>query len=255
MVDWIFKIVCWLSSVYFFYAFSNIAGFPPKDQLTNTTWFYLVFSIFFFLLPFSKHIKLAKIIDFERDIKKIQDDMKEFKEEIRNNLSIISASINTISNLSNIVNVHVTNPEEKKAAEEGVSEVASESISAEAEKIMEELVLDDEDIIMPLARTRISIEQLLRKILGKRRIIDSISEKDVRFYSIRTLFKEFLRLYPKFKNLEHSLNYVLKVCNAAIHGQRIAEEEAKEALLLGAKIIAILKEIAELSQDNPNGVQ
>jgi len=37
------------------------------------------------------------------------------------------------------------------------------------------------------------------------------------------------------------------MCNVAIHGQNIPEEEAKEALDLAAEIIAVLRDVAGLN--------
>ncbi len=45
---------------------------------------------------------------------------------------------------------------------------------------------------------------------------------------------------PEYKYLQTSLRYVNQVCSAAIHAQQVSEEQAREVLALGAKIIATL---------------
>ncbi len=244
--DKIFKVVCWGLAGYFLYAFHSVAGFPPTIEVKASTWLYLFIGLFLFLVPYATKIRLGNILYFEREIKNVKKEVQDFKGEVRQSLSVISTSVNTISN-SNIVNVTVGSPEERAAAEKELDAVSDEDTAIEAVVIKQKLVLDDEDTTMPLARTRIQIEQLLRKILGKSISVTNISqrERDIKFMSSRRLFKEFSEDYPAYKNLEKSLDYVLKVCNAAIHGQRVSDGEAEEALDLGARIIAILSDIEQ----------
>jgi len=105
-------------------------------------------------------------------------------------------------------------------------------------------LLDEEETIMPLARTRILIEQLLRKILGKRLNVDDLNRKELRFLSARSLFYKFLELYPEKRELAEPFEYVIRVCNAAIHGQRVPPSDADIALDIGADIIAYLSDLA-----------
>jgi len=61
---WIFenimKIASLILATYFFYVFHSIVGFPPAQELNSSSITYLVISIFFFLLPFAKKLKIGK---------------------------------------------------------------------------------------------------------------------------------------------------------------------------------------------------
>jgi hypothetical protein len=60
----------------------------------------------------------------------------------------------------------------------------------------------------------------------------------------RQLFDLFLREHPDMSYLRRSFDYVTQICNAAIHAQHVPEEQAEEALALGAQIIAVLNDIS-----------
>jgi hypothetical protein len=95
------------------------------------------------------------------------------------------------------------------------------------------------------------MEQILRKILDKRvDLLESGSKKDTKYFSIRSLFRAFIKEYPEKKPLEEPFNFVIRICNAAIHGQRIPEAEAREALNLAAEIIAVLEDIPASNEKN-----
>jgi hypothetical protein len=243
--DWVLPTVCWILSAYFFVIFHVSSGFPPTDLSKKSSLSLLLLSLFLFLLPFAKRIKLGKIFEFEREINEIKNNVNDFKNETRQNISLITSSINTISNLSNTVYVNIPGREELEDAKEKVKEVPTTSTDNEIKEIKEQLALEDEDTILALARTRILIEQTLRKILGKRLVSTGLENRDLTFLSARSLFQQFVKENKAHGPLRKPLDYVLKVCNAAIHGQRVSPSEAEEALDMGAKIIAILNDVTE----------
>ncbi|MFQ5481070.1 MAG: hypothetical protein ACE5DW_07305, partial [Thermodesulfobacteriota bacterium] len=53
----------------------------------------------------------------------------------------------------------------------------------------------------------------------------------------RSLFIEFIEKYPEYTKMFGSYDYILKVSNAAIHGQKIDIEHAQEALQMGFLIL------------------
>ncbi len=53
----------------------------------------------------------------------------------------------------------------------------------------------------------------------------------------------FLKDFVDYQYLEGSFDYVLKICNAAIHGQQVPAGQAQEELELGARLISTLKEL------------
>jgi hypothetical protein len=104
---------------------------------------------------------------------------------------------------------------------------------------------------MALARTRIQLERLLRQILGKKTQYDNKSFDDVKFISAGRLYRMFLKEYPEFRYLEPSFEYVLRICNAAIHGQQVPSGQAQEALEIGAKLISTINDLVGGNNDLP----
>jgi hypothetical protein len=62
-----------------------------------------------------------------------------------------------------------------------------------------------------------------------------------KYLSIRSLFREFTELYPQYIGMHSSFDYVLKICNAAVHGQKISQDYAHEAMQMGFKMLDELK--------------
>ncbi len=56
------------------------------------------------------------------------------------------------------------------------------------------------------------------------------------------MFDQLVAADQTYGYLREPMSYVLTVCNAAIHAQYITDGQASEALQLGAKIIAALKQ-------------
>ena len=243
--------VSWFISLYFFIAFHTNAGFPPKNPISSSSWVLLGVSGHFFVLPFVSRLRIGNAIEFERKVREVENQVKEFKEETRNSLALLSNAVTTISNVSNSVTVSLPGVAELTAAKEGVQAVEHrEGISSDARRIKEELLLlDDESTILPLARVRIRIEQLLRQILQKRLKTSNLQDKGIKFLTARRLFQRFLEEYPQYKSLAPAFDYVIRVCNAAVHGQKVPFDEAEEALNMGAEIIALLSRIAERSNN------
>jgi hypothetical protein len=189
-------------------------------------------------------VKFGKVLELERSVRDTKEEVKDFKSEVRNSLSVISTNINTIGNLSNQVTVNIPGLGDLEEARRKLDEESREETKEEAEKIHDELVLDGEDNIMALARTRIRIEYLLRQIMGKR-LETEVNGKQIKFMGLVQLFRLFYKEYPHFKNLYNPFRYVNEVCNAAIHAQKISEGQAEEAIELGARIIAVLNDVEQ----------
>lgn len=244
--DWVFCLISWCLAVYLFFIFHLNNGFPPKTPISSSDWAILGVSIILFLLPFSTRVQIGNAIEFERKINDVIESVTEFKNETRNTLSLIAATVTTISNISSTVNVSLPGLADLLAAREGIEEISTGKTHDDAQEVRQGLILDDESIIMPLARTRIQIEQLLRKILQKSLKVSNAGGKDIKFLSARSLFRQFLESFPDYKSLYKPFDYVIRVCNAAIHGQKVPKDEADEALNLGAEIIAVLSDFANL---------
>jgi hypothetical protein len=77
-------------------------------------------------------------------------------------------------------------------------------------------------------------------------------KENIRMAGLVQLFDIFVGQNPQYKYLRTSLRYVNQVCSAAIHAQQVSEDQAREVLALGSKIIATLDDFAG---GQPVGVQ
>lgn len=236
-------------SLYFFIVFHLNVGFPPSQKISSEALLYLSFSIFFFLIPLAKKISIGKFIEYEAKINEIKTDVKEFKEETR---EIIRVYNNIISTVSNTVKQSVTvNLPERDEVEQARDELDS-TIEQKAEPAVIEgeidyyLQAEGNDLNYALAKLRMDIERELRRILGKRLESEQPLNMRGKFLSARSLFREFSKKQPKYNNMYGSFDYMLKICNAAIHGQEIPHGHAHDALYMGIRMLDELKNIKEL---------
>ncbi len=240
----IMGIVSWALAAYFFYAFHLHVCFPPTKEINQTGFVYLIVFILFLLLPFAKRVKLGSVLEWEAKIKELKQEVKDTREESRQLFNVLNTTINTISNtLTNNVNVYMPGYQERERAREDIQFYDNRVNRNAVDDLINEFWRGDDDLIMPLARVRIEIERHLREILGKRTISEDLRGKGRKFYSAGSLFRIFLKEYPDYKHLGSSFDYVLRLCNAAIHGQVLDDDQALEALEMGAKIISVLRGI------------
>jgi hypothetical protein len=243
MPNWGLPALSWLISLYFLSGISTHLGFPPTIKITTGHLVYISLWLFFLFLPFFKRIKIGKILELEREVEKTKNDIKEFKEEVRTNLSLISTNVNTIGNMSNQITVNYPAIADIEKLKQQLDKNTIYKSMDEVNDIKDELVLDGDDTIMALARTRIKIESLLRKILSKRIITSSFNDKPIKYMSLQKLFSLFLDRNEDYIHLQEPFSYVVQVCNAAVHAQRVPQSQADEALEIGSRIIAILSKI------------
>lgn len=238
----LFYILCWIiAAVVLINSVNRIDLDKPKE--INLIFPVLILTgIIFLLLPFFKKVKFGKYFELERDVKEAKKELAEFKNEIRQYLSIITTNINTIGNLTNQVTINFPGIDDLKEEILTLKQQLSPDKEEDAEEVKQELILEDEDNIIALVRIRVQIEYLLRKILNKRVSIESL-DKEIKYMGLNRLISEFFKYYPKYKYLSKSFDYVRRLGNAAAHAQRISEGQAKEALELGAHLIAVLKDI------------
>lgn len=244
----VFPFLCRLiASILLLLAFYGV-GFPPKESIGTTSGTLFVLSLFLFLLPMAKKISLGKILTFEKEIKKVNDSVTDFKAETRESLNVYSNMINTISNtMSQTVNVHLPGKAEIAEAKDELkstlnNEMATDSVE---DVITSYIIQSSNDINFALAKLRMELEKSLRDILGKRTTTKDPNSIRGNFLSARSLFKQFTDLYPNYVGMHGSFDYILKVCNAAIHGQKIDESYGYEALEMG---ITMLKEFENIDK-------
>jgi flagellar basal body-associated protein FliL len=242
----IMRLISLAIAAYFFYAFHSIVGFPPKQELNASSTTYLIISIFFFLLPLAKKLKIGKLLEYEAKVNEIKQEVKEFKDDTRQILSMQNTLINTVSNtISQSINITLPGQGEIQEAREDLDDTIKDPIPQDKleDEIDDFLALEGSDINFALAKLRIDIEKELRRILIKRLDTDDPTKMTGRFLSARSLFREFIKLFPKYSGMHGSFDYILKICNAAIHGQNISSSHAQEALQMGFKMLDELKKV------------
>lgn len=242
----VFPFICRFIAVSFLLLVISDVGFPPKSSIGSSSVVLLVFSLFFFLLPLAKKISLGKLLTFEREMEKVKGEVTEFKAETREFLNVYSNMITAISNtVSQTVNVNLPGrAEAQEAKEELESTLREESDQGSlSDDVTSYLGQAGNDINFALARLRMDLERKLRDILGKRTTVSNPQAVKSGFLSARQLFKEFLEVYPKYMGMRSSFDYILKVCNAAIHGQQVLDGHGMEALYMGVTMLQELDRV------------
>ena len=243
-----------LIGIYFLLAFHLQVGFPPTGPLTSTAATYLGLFAFFVVLPFAQRLKVGKIIEFERKVEQVREDVKEVRTETRELISTVSTVASTISATVNNQNVIVLQlSEELRAAKKDLSESLPDSPepTQQEEDIRQYVEAGDSDVNYALARLRMDLEREIREILDEPPIPsgDPLSRRGrATFLTARLLFRQLGSKIPRYAEMQSSFDYLINVCNAAIHGHRIPEYMAHEAIGMGLRILRELKKETKLSQ-------
>jgi hypothetical protein len=242
----VFPILCYLLSAYFFFSFCLAIGIPPSKPLDATNGTFLALSLFFFMLPEAKKLKLGQLFEYEARVKGIKEDVNQFKDETRATLAVYTGLVSAISNtVSQTINVNLPGREEASRAKEDLDttldgKAEPDSLEAEIENFV---ASGGNDLNYALAKLRMQLEKELRRILGKHTKTQFPIDENTKFMSTRSLFSQFTREFPKYQQMYSSFDFILKVCNAAIHGQSITEGYAHEALYMGLRMLDELKNI------------
>ena len=118
MKEIILHIISWLLAGYFLASGVYLTSWPPSDEFSSAIVSYLVFGIFFLLIPNAAKLSLDKLLSYEKHIDKIQKDVKDFKTETRDTLNTYNSLISAISNTVNqSVTVNLPGHKEKVEAQ------------------------------------------------------------------------------------------------------------------------------------------
>jgi hypothetical protein len=241
----VFPIVCYLLAAYFGYGFAAIVGIPPSKVLDSTSATYLALAVFLVLAPEAKKLKLGQLIEFESKVAEVRKDVKEFKDETRAAISTYATLVSAISNtMSQTINVNLPGREAASEARAELETALTKRTSdSNLQDQVESFVADaGGDWNYALAKLRMLLERELRRIVaGRPEPVSAISDTSTRFLSTRSLFNHFVRVMPGYERIAKSFDYVLRVCNAAIHGQIVSEGQAKEALWMGLEMLTELR--------------
>ena len=243
----VFPVICYLIAAFFVWAFLLRVGLPPARDLDSTGGAYLALALFMFLLPEAKRLKLGQLFEYEARVKEIKEDVKQFKEETRATLAAYTSLVSAISNtVSQNITVNLpTRAEASQAREDLDATLKTKRARTELEEQIDKfLEAESNDLSYALAMMRMQLERELRRILGKR--VDMVSQEpqEAKFLSARSLFTQFMRRHPEYEAMASSFDYVLRVCNAAIHGQYVPQGTAHEALSMGFSMLTEFKELS-----------
>lgn len=242
----VFPTLCYLLAAYFLYAFCVLIGVPPSKPLDGTSGSYLALALFLFMLPEAKKLKFGQLFEYEARVKEIKEEVKHFKDETRSTLAAYTTLVSAISNtVSQTINVNLPGRNEATQAKEDLdTTLKTKAGKSEIEEEIEQfLASEGNDLNYALAKLRMQLERELRRILDKHPKVSLTPSESTKFLSARSLFLQFVRQFPSYEGIEGSFDYVLKICNAAIHGQYIPESYAHEALSMGFRMLAELKSI------------
>jgi hypothetical protein len=242
----VFPTICYLLAAYFLYAFCSVVGVPPSKPLDASSGSYLALALFMFMLPEAKRLKLGQLFEYEAKVREIKQEVREFKDETRSTLSAYVSMVSAITNTMNqTINVHLPGRDAVDQAKQELNQVVNVPGEGPAFETQLDAFLAEAggDYHYALAKLRMLLERELRRILGKRMTAPAPTDATPRFLSTRSLFNEFTKALPGYERIRGSFDYVLKVCNAAIHGQSVPEGHAQEALGMGVQMLSELKSI------------
>lgn len=98
------RIVSWSVSVatFFAYAINQKSLVKPPSGILDGTFLWI--SLVFLLLPFVRSLKIAKIIELEREVEKTKETVREVREDVRQSLSVLTASLSATASARATVN-------------------------------------------------------------------------------------------------------------------------------------------------------
>ena len=238
-----------LISGYFFWAFHLHVEFPPTVSLTYTSSTYLGLFTFFVVLPFAQRLKIGKLIEFEKKVEKVEEDVQEVRSETEELTSSVGVVARTISPS---LRRHLTTTEEVSG------DFTPSQSTDQNQKIREYLEADHSNVIYALGRLRMDLERELRRILGEPAVvIDAPLRKRGRaaVLTARLLFRQLESRNARYGGMQRSFDYVIEHCNGAVHGQQITEDIAHEVIDMGLRILEELKKETGNSIDSVIGGQ
>lgn len=241
-MNWPLAILSWIVAAYFGIGFLSKAGIPPKSDLLIGDALFVGLFLFFSFLPFFNKIKIGSWLELEREIKEarkeaaaVKEEVREFKNEVRNTMNVVSSN-----SIRQSINVHLPGSQALKEQGKEVDKNLGADAKQKAGEVETELQAE-QDVNYALAKVRIDIERLLR-IITRAVFKMPDTNRSTKFLTIPKMFEQLVKDDQSYEYLGEPIKYVLSVCNAAIHAQYVTDGQASEALQLGAKVIAALKQ-------------
>ena len=198
---------------------------------------YLALFVFFLVLPIARRFKFSNFIEFESKVEQVRAEVKEVRTETRELVSTVSNVASAISaSMRQTVVVNVPNAIEAKVAQADMEKAQTSSPKTRRRPDVQDfLQAYDSDIHYGLARLRMDLEREIRTAVEDL----STGEWRERHWneSIRSMFRRLVSSDNRYATMKRPLDFVLKVCNAAVHGQTVEEDVAYEAVEIGLRIL------------------
>ncbi len=196
----------------------------------------LLFSIALILLPFLKTIKIGKYLELERNIKETKEEVKDFKTEIRQNFQTLSSTLTaTLSSINKQVVNHTTNvgmnaPTLPDNVLPGLESEIDKIVKAKLEQLGQQfnkhttdyIHVPDDNLLM--FKVRYNIETQLKRIWENRFITD-IEYDRYRHKPIIKIIQDLTEKEIIDKSFYSILREILSICNYAIHGENVTENQ------------------------------
>ena len=231
---------------YFLLAFHIQICFDLSTEFGPSALICLLIAFICLLIPSAKSLTVGKILSFEA--RALREEVTDFKQETREILATYNNVINTLSTSvrQSVVVNNVPSQVERIDAEESLDEAAKEKGGPNFQKMVNNrlkdyVYIDQADPTLALAKLRIDIEKQLRVMLKKRSITHDPANRDIKYLSAGRLFRYLTEKDPTFLQVRGPFEYVMKVCNAAMHGQLVDQHSSYEALQMGVEILELLK--------------
>ncbi len=112
-------------SLYLLIMFHSTVNLADPQNIQPIHYLVLLLGVLITLVPFIQKLRIGKIVELERNIQQQKDEVRDFKNEVRQLISIVSTSVNSISNLSSTTNVNIDFADSLKQAKEQLSQATT----------------------------------------------------------------------------------------------------------------------------------
>jgi hypothetical protein len=206
----------------------------------------MALAIFFFVLPEVRRFQNTKLLESQAQLSDAKNEIQELKSETRALMSAYNGLIFSVSNATNhLMSLNtLPNLQDVKDAHKSLNsalgeETSHHQLAAEIDLFLNEEDSDFESALWDLRRV---MEKELRRVM-RRELATAKVDGSPRFLSSSGLFDEFVRKYPNYGPMYSAFHYVLRVCDAALHGREVPENLVQEAFQMGFRILDALRQL------------
>lgn len=254
-----FSIINFIFGIGLICIFIKTLDLSKLEEVKPIQYLFLLLGTSVILLPSISKFKIGSLIEVENKIDATTEELKVFKEQTNYTLSTITSNINSIGNISSNNSTNIIFGENKNTSEElkKISKPNNASINDDQQKLIDqitkEVIFEEDDIRISLARIRMKIEEILMdtcSLLG----LERSEYKSFRAMTeyIFSYIKDSTTIEIDKENwLKSTIEEVWYLSNAAIHGKTIkSSEKVVYFIRESIEVISKLKEIQNKIRDN-----